>query len=190
MSWFRSEDFPTFGRPTMATRASLGSSARTVPLVHDRNHRNSEVAQPGADFPVLRDKAGITVKQEKHRIGFAHRSIGLRTDQGHEGVGVLKQEAAGVHERHNATPPRGVTNDPVSRNPGKIVHQRPPAASQAVENCRFADVRSADDDNNWLTAHDVFPAAPDASSNFQRGPISSPITLLAVIIQDPSIRRS
>ena len=115
-----------------------------IGLVDDRNDRYPEPAQVIRDLAVLRYGAGLTIEEEDHDVAFANRGLRLSPDQRDEGVLVLHQQATGIDHAHRpAAESFCFAEDAVPRHPGEIVHQRPTAAGQPVEEGGLADVGPA-----------------------------------------------
>src|SRR5437867_3494868 len=64
-------------------------------------------------------------------------------------VDILDAKTARVNDGEDAAAPLHVAVESIARRPGRLVHHREPRAYQSVEERRFADVRSADERDDW-----------------------------------------
>src|SRR5262249_30985887 len=116
-----------------------------VDLVGDEHHRTSRAAEDLSDLRIERGRALSRVDDEQNDVGLVDGRQHLAAhalDEGLDGGGI---EPAGVDHRRLPAPERPPAVEPVPRHPGHVAHQRLPAADQAIEERRLADVGPADD---------------------------------------------
>ena len=119
-------------------------------LVGSQQHGLAHGAQVPGDVVVLRRQAGTDVDHEDHRISLGHglaRLLGHFLDDAAVAGGL---EAARVDDDELAVPDATVTVVAVTGQPGKVSDDGVAALRHPVEQGRFADIRSANDGDDWF----------------------------------------
>ena len=147
-----------------------------IDFVDEQQRSRCSRPQLGGDIAILGHHSGRAIDDEQDQIGLLDRPAGLganlRRVGGHRRIAVF--EPAGVGQ----VVPTAVIKlrdrrQPVASHPRHVVDERAPRPDQAIEQCRLAYVRAADDHHAfharnatmyipWLTAlsHPAGCAAP------------------------------
>ncbi len=117
-------------------------------FVYREKHRLAGAPQLARDELILMREAGASVGQEDEPIRFLDRALGLHAHLRLDAGGIL-DEAARVdgHVRHRADAPETIL--PIARHAGNVRDDGVAGSGQNIEESRFADVRSADERDDW-----------------------------------------
>ncbi len=116
-------------------------------FVDGQYDRSAGDAQPLGNALVLAGQSFARVQNENHDIAFGNRLLGLRCHFPHDALGIDGLEAAGIDGNVITRADAAFTVMPVAGEPGKIGDQCSARARQPIEQCRLADIRTADDRN-------------------------------------------
>src|SRR5581483_4543449 len=92
------------------------------------------------------------VHHQQHDVGLAHRGLRLAADLRVEGVTLAGKPAACVDHDEGAAPPLGFDLLAIACDARLLLDDRDATADDAVEQCRLADVRPADN-RDYRPAH-------------------------------------
>ena len=122
---------------------SVLTSRLVIDLVGEEEDRLACAPQQLGHLLVCRDHAGLRVHDEEEHRGVGHRLFDLASDELREAALGRSTEAACIDKREAAIIRYDIGVDTVAGCAGHLFDQRLAAADQAVEQCRFADVRPA-----------------------------------------------
>ena len=131
-------------QPQAPQGRGVGREPVVVDLRGAQHHRPVGPAQHACDGLVGGRGPDGGVDDEHHRVGGAHRELGLGGD-GSLQAGRVGLPAAGVDEGEPAAVPQRVVGDAVAGDAGDVLHDGLAAPDEPVDQRRLADVGPPDD---------------------------------------------
>ena len=154
--------------PEALERPHVGLAAFVVDLVDDDEHGLVRLVQHARDALVLLGEPDDAIDDEEHHVGVDERALGLPAHHARERLGagarVGREPAAGVDDDEPTAVPLCVELLAIAGDTGLLLHDRVAPADEAVDQRGLADVRTADDRDDRVGAHDLTAATSDAPS--------------------------
>ena len=113
-------------------------------LVGDQDRRLAGAAHQIGESAIGRRRAIARIDQKEHDIGLRQGRSRLRLHPPRKGFALGVFEACGIDHLERKIAEPALAFAAVARHAGLIVDQRQPPPDQAVEQGRFADIRTAD----------------------------------------------
>ena len=113
-------------------------------LVGDQDRRLAGAAHQIGESAIGRRGAIARIDQKQHDIGLRQSRTRLRLHPPRQGFALGVFEACGIDHLERKIAEPALAFAAVARHAGLVVDQRQPPPDQAVEQGRFADIRTAD----------------------------------------------
>ena len=126
----------------------VGQLADFIHLVDDGDHGLPRLFQHDGDVAVVRDQPALHVAQEDDDVGSLDGEGRLTAHLPQNGVVALRLDTAGIDEKEAMLSPLRIRIDTVAGNARRILDDGTALADNLIEQCAFADIRSADDSND------------------------------------------